>query len=1098
MSLLIALTAWSQHAQTPELPKILPPTPNAAELVKGTRISTGLFTGTAQFSIPLYTIRYRDVNVPIEINYSSNGVKVDQMASRVGIDWALNAGGVITRAVMHKDDWGGSRRPNISNTASKEELADYIAPFLQQGDIYDTQADEFSYNMNGQTGKFIFDDQKNIIQLDLSNVKIERAQAGEIAIVDFKITDGNGIVYWFGGDQARESTKTTSGNCGYEYASYMDVAWYLNKIIYPNGDVVTFQYEQVPVMTYGTAVSENYTHLYPGQGDYNWPSSGQPSTTTCEQTSISPAISSLCAQHVSSNGVILKSITAGRVQVVFGLSNRDDYGDKRVDRMQVFYAGSLKKDFSFQYTYANNTGFTGNSLNRFVPYGYKRLFLIGLKEHDITGSKPPLVHTFEYNDINGLPPRLSCAQDYGGYFHGRDDRYYVSSLGEMNSDATLLDQIYTERDVNLFRGYGNNKEPDVAFAKKGTLVKINYPTGGNEQIEWEGNTVFKNVSVYPSLQTLDATITGEGLKGTKSTSLDFTINYPQLARLTQLPAIILPDEYDAAHNRATVQLRAPSGTLLVSKVWAQGSTMYEESTINLSETGTYRLTVSANGAAMRSRATIDVRIGSIIKKDSNIVVPGLRVRKITTSTGFNTPPNIKDFYYARQDQLQQSSGEAQSVRYYEPNYVIQKYMWCRNIVSPGGGVVDSRQQGFFFGKLSSNSMFPLYINGQAIVNYPYVTIANGAGGINGLEEHHFQTARNTPGNILHGNNIFNAPYSNTGFMNGLEIGIKYFKKQGNTFTLTTESRNVYSFDRRKFTWYDNYVLSRKTGGVPVFGDNAKLKNLDLFDIIAYPRYKYWIHLDTVYEKVYDQDGINALTNTTCYSYNNLDNLKVTEQQTFGSDGSIIRQNNKYITDFLSENIYQQMNTLHINNAVIEQRTSRGNNFEIQRDQYLPNARNPTFPVIGNKSYGQNTNNPEKRIEYQQYDALGNIQQQSRSGDASEVYLWGYDRQYPVAKILGSDYYTVVALVNDNILQQPPGDQALRDELAKIRTGLAGTQAMVSIYTYSPLVGITSETTPDGRTRYYEYDTFGRLWLVKDHNGKILKQIDYQYQVPVQQ
>jgi YD repeat-containing protein len=59
-------------------------------------------------------------------------------------------------------------------------------------------------------------------------------------------------------------------------------------------------------------------------------------------------------------------------------------------------------------------------------------------------------------------------------------------------------------------------------------------------------------------------------------------------------------------------------------------------------------------------------------------------------------------------------------------------------------------------------------------------------------------------------------------------------------------------------------------------------------------------------------------------------------------------------------------------------------------------------------------------------------------------------------------------------------------------------AQMTTYTHSPLSGITSQTDPKGNISYFEYDTFGRLKLIKDQNGKILKQYDYQYQKPITQ
>lgn len=131
------------------------------------------------------------------------------------------------------------------------------------------------------------------------------------------------------------------------------------------------------------------------------------------------------------------------------------------------------------------------------------------------------------------------------------------------------------------------------------------------------------------------------------------------------------------------------------------------------------------------------------------------------------------------------------------------------------------------------------------------------------------------------------------------------------------------------------------------------------------------------------------------------------------------------------------------------------------------------------------------ISFDSYDNYGNITQQRKINDVNHCYFYGYNSQYPVAEIVGSSYNTAKQYISQSILDNPTSDQQLRDELNKLRINLPNT--LIKTYTYAPLLGMTSETDPGGKTTYYEYDSFGRLKLIRDEDGKILKQYDYQYQ-----
>ena len=54
------------------------------------------------------------------------------------------------------------------------------------------------------------------------------------------------------------------------------------------------------------------------------------------------------------------------------------------------------------------------------------------------------------------------------------------------------------------------------------------------------------------------------------------------------------------------------------------------------------------------------------------------------------------------------------------------------------------------------------------------------------------------------------------------------------------------------------------------------------------------------------------------------------------------------------------------------------------------------------------------------------------------------------------------------------------------------KTQITYYSYNPLVGMASKTTPNGATTYYKYDTLGRLVEVKDMHDKVVNQYQYHY------
>jgi len=115
------------------------------------------------------------------------------------------------------------------------------------------------------------------------------------------------------------------------------------------------------------------------------------------------------------------------------------------------------------------------------------------------------------------------------------------------------------------------------------------------------------------------------------------------------------------------------------------------------------------------------------------------------------------------------------------------------------------------------------------------------------------------------------------------------------------------------------------------------------------------------------------------------------------------------------------------------------------------------------------------------------------------YLWGYNRQYPVVQITSNesslDFKSKLTTAElTNVESGSYTTDNMVTVLNKIRTAYqSNSNVSVETFTYIPFRGVVNQISPNGINTKNEYDSFGRLQLIKDHNGKTIEQYEYNYQ-----
>ncbi|TPD73658.1 hypothetical protein [Flavobacterium microcysteis] len=163
---------------------------------------------------------------------------------------------------------------------------------------------------------------------------------------------------------------------------------------------------------------------------------------------------------------------------------------------------------------------------------------------------------------------------------------------------------------------------------------------------------------------------------------------------------------------------------------------------------------------------------------------------------------------------------------------------------------------------------------------------------------------------------------------------------------------------------------------------------------------------------------------------------------------------------------------------------------------------PASPAIGNALLPQSIHtskgsNPlEKKLTFDNYDSRGNITQYTQDSGVPVSFVWGYGKTLPLAKIDNMAYGAIppglISAVQGYSDGTANNEASLLSALEDLRITASAFGAMMTGYSYKPMVGISATVDPKGERTYYEYDAFGRLKVIRDRNANLVSENKYHY------
>lgn len=701
------------QAQTPKAP--IPSSPDVAALEKFVEVPVSLYTGVPNISVPICNLSDGGLSVPISLAYHYTGFKPNETPGWVGMGWALNAGGVITRTVRGKPDeqaggyWSLSApvKPTYIPYDQANGLDDWH--FLRSliDNVNDGQPDVYSFNVGGATGKFFVEKQNDgsfkAYTIPYQDVKIDIPNN---VFGEWKITLPNGVQYFFGGTGYTESTHTNTDNSTTTSPS----SWYLTKMVSANGDnEINFTYQ---------STSEMFTHQTTTTQSIRFAQVGK--AIECPATS---GVSSSVTVVSVINRLHIKEITnKDGDKVVFTAEGQQrlDYADKALDKIGLIsHTGKTIKTWDLRYDYLNSSSSNPNAYKRYLQ-------LKEVEEISSDGSVSKNPYVFEYNNV-GLTQLDKTSYinsiDHWGYYNGAINNGLIPS--------------YTDPVEGIYYS-GANREVNPGKVQVGIMTSLTSPTGGKTTFTWEPN-------IYPDYssnqQSASAYVTASFSQATGSHSSPDQVIVIDQPHWVQINATItLPANANTAELSEKVRVRILKPNCGNMNDLQEYATYFATTTTSvLIPAGTYVLRAEANPDA-GSYGSNDSFVANLLfsyhkllpTSLTNKIGPGLRIKKVemydkTAKDNNNTI--IKEYRYHTFAHSNKSSGNLMiPIQYHRPaDSKAPRYLGGASCID-----VDC-----FGTSLSSQSVVPSGYTKGSPIGYTEVTVLHGESGVNGREEYEY-------------------------------------------------------------------------------------------------------------------------------------------------------------------------------------------------------------------------------------------------------------------------------------------------------------------------------------------------------------------------